>query len=92
MDEMTEALENLLLCQSLDRSDRDCVERALEEGYDALSEETRSRLRRLLNRQAVGSALSPLQRYRAHRQEVALATRHHLPKGARVPNGIRRLG
>lgn len=69
MDEMTQALEELMLCEALSDSDRDVVERAIDDGYDALPNDERACLRRLLNQRAA-SSLPPLQRYRLRRAQM----------------------
>lgn len=72
---MQESLENLLICSSLNRSDRDCVEIALDDGYDNLDDVSKSRIRRLLNQRAANlNGTSPLARYRMRRAATALAT------------------
>ncbi len=78
MDNMIADLENLLLTQSLTEDEHDSVEHALDEGYMSLSEDEKSMIRRLLNRKAAGRNISPLQRYRAHRQQIAKATVHQM--------------
>lgn len=78
MDNMIADLENLLLTQSLSEDEHDSVEHALDEGYLSLSEDEKSLLRRLLNRKAAGNNMSPLQRYRAHRNDIARATMHQM--------------
>lgn len=71
MDDMTEALEMLMLCASLSEHERDCVERALDEGYEALPDRQRALLRRLVNAQAAKRSMTPLQRYRLRKQQAA---------------------
>ncbi len=86
MDNLIADLENLLLTQSLSEAEHDSVEHALDEGYLALSDKEKALLRRLLNRKAAEAHLSPLQRYRAHRQDIARATIHQLrTRSARRP-------
>lgn len=81
---MITELENLLLTQSLSEDEHDSVEHALDEGYACLNDEEKSLIRRLLNRKAAGRQLSPLQRYRAHRKDIAMATAH-LKHAGQVP-------
>ncbi len=71
MEDMNSALEDLLVCASLGRGDRDCVERALDEGYGALDAAGKSRIRRLLNQRSARSG-SALQRYRQRRVAAAI--------------------
>ncbi len=78
MDNLIADLENLLLTQSLSEAEHDSVEHALDEGYLSLSDEEKSMIRRLLNRKAAEGHMSPLQRYRAHRKDIARATVHQL--------------
>lgn len=66
IDEMNEALEALLLRDTVGSEDRDRVEQALDEGYDSLSDADKSRIRRLLNQQAARPQ-GALQRYRERR-------------------------
>ncbi len=66
MNDMNLALETLLLCQSIGGDERDIVERALDEGYDSLAAEDKSKVRRLLNRQSAGGG-GALRRYRQRR-------------------------
>ncbi len=82
-DEMTEALDTLLLCQALEQEDRDLVERALDEGYGSLPEMGKSRLRRLLNQQAA-KPLCALERYRLRRQMAAPERSARRQRGARA--------
>lgn len=76
MDNLNLDLEELLLTQSLDNEEHDTVERALDEGYAALSAEEKSLIRRALNRNAANARVSPLQRYRTQRKRIARATLH----------------
>lgn len=73
MEDMTNALEDLLVCASLGRGDRDCVERALDEGYAALDAGGKGRIRQLLNQRSARSG-SALQRYRERRLSTGLAS------------------
>lgn len=76
MEDMNTALEDLVMCASLGRGDRDCVERALDEGYAALNAADRARIRRLLNQRSARSASgSALQRYRQRRVTAAITSR-----------------
>ncbi len=68
MEEMTQTLEDLLLCESLPCEHRDLIERCLEEGYAALSEDDKSSIRRLLNRRAASLGSTALQRWRERRR------------------------
>ncbi len=69
MEEMTQTLEDLLLCESLPCEHRDLIERCLEEGYAALSEDDKSTIRRLLNRRAASLGSTALQRWRERRRQ-----------------------
>ena len=85
MDNLTHDLEELLLTKSLTDAERDSVEHALDEGYASLSDDEKSSIRRALNRKAAQVRMSPLQRYRAHRRDIALATRHHTHRRPAAP-------
>lgn len=76
MDNLNFDLEELLLTQSLDNDEHDTVERALDEGYSALSADEKSLIRRALNRKSANVRVSPLQRYRTQRKRIARATVH----------------
>ena len=69
MDEMTQRLEELLLCESLSPDDHDLIERCLEEGYAELAEDDKSTIRRLLNRSAASLGSTALQRWRERRRQ-----------------------
>lgn len=81
MDEMQSNLEELLLCSSLSIDQHDLIERCLDEGYDSLSAEDKSTIRRLLNRRAASLGSSALQRWRARRDAQRAAGK---PPGRRA--------
>lgn len=82
MEDMTQTLEMMLLCESLSNAEHDCVERALEEGYEYLADKDRALIRRLLNRRAAKTSLTPLQRYRLRRQAEMRGTPRMTPARA----------
>ncbi len=74
MEDMIASLEELMLCSSLTMEQHDLIERCLDEGYDNLSQEDKSSIRRLLNRRAASLGSSALQRWRERRQQAKTTT------------------
>ena len=67
MQDLVDALERLQLCESLSKSHRDLIECCLDEGYETLSLDDKSTIRRLLNQQAAGHT-GALKRWRERKR------------------------
>ncbi len=76
MQDLISALERLLLCESLTNAQRDVAERCLDEGYEPLSAEDKSQIRRMLNRQAASPG-GALKRWRERKQQEAARKHPH---------------
>nr|MBV6628696.1 hypothetical protein [Oceanococcus sp. HetDA_MAG_MS8] len=77
MTDMIQTLEDLLTTAELSRTERDSVEQALDEGYEALDDRHKSCIRRLLNSTAAGQHRpgSVLARYRQRRAQQLASPR-----------------